>query len=172
MRQRATFGDRERIFEVACLDDDEAEHDVFGFREGAVGDGQLFASHGLAGALQRNTGVFELAFGFELFDPGDPGLQALLGALGRAHGLLVVFFGAAQQKYEFCHDFLETFGCRRPGHFLLVPSGRAARLAQRGAFWLARHVRRRASSAADPAPRDAQQCTGCERLRHAELEAE
>src|SRR4051794_662766 len=63
-----------------------------------------------AAAFQRDTGVFELAAAFQLFDPGHPGLQALLGPLRRAHGLLVVFFLAAQQKYELAHDGPWTSG--------------------------------------------------------------
>src|SRR5207237_9947784 len=75
LRQLHGFG------EIPRLDQRVSADDVLRLGVRAVGDRPLFALHELAGALERMTGVLDVALVGQLLHPGHPGLHALLHLL-------------------------------------------------------------------------------------------
>src|SRR3569623_1168567 len=95
-RQRVRFG------EVARAHDHEAEHHVLALAERTVGD-DLVALDDRTAVLEWQALVHEVPRLLERGHPCHPGLEALLGAFGSAHGLARLVQIGPEQKDEFAH---------------------------------------------------------------------
>src|SRR4029079_5270718 len=84
-------GERDGLLEVARLHHDEAEDHLLGLEVGAVRHHLVRAAHHLARGGDGLSRALEVALGFEVADPGHPGLEAVLRLLRSAQGLAPPF---------------------------------------------------------------------------------
>ncbi len=102
---RASAGQLHRLRHVPRLDDDEAQDQIL-LRVRPVGDRLLPAAHDLPRRVQRLAWMLQVPFRFEIADPGQPRLQALLCALGCAHGFAPPGLRRSEQVDELAHRVL------------------------------------------------------------------
>src|SRR5262249_34885335 len=110
LEDRAAFRDFDCLRKVPRLDQGEAVHDVLGLGIRPVVDALVLASDDLACALERMSGVLDMALFAELLEPGEPFLHGLLHLLGRLRS----WIAAAKKKRKFAHCVSSRVLCIAP----------------------------------------------------------
>src|SRR5262249_61388905 len=99
LEDRAAFRDFDRLRKIPRLDQGEAVHDVLGLGIRPVVDALLLACDDLACALERMSGILDMALLAEFLEPGEPFLHGFLHLLGRSCS----WIAAAKKKRKFAH---------------------------------------------------------------------
>src|SRR5262249_43483153 len=75
---RTAFREFDRLREIPRLDQSEAVDDVLRLGKGAVMNALLLPTHDLAAALERMSGILDVAFFAQFLEPGEPFLHGFL----------------------------------------------------------------------------------------------
>src|SRR4051794_7906515 len=103
VEHRAPGRELDRLRQVPGLDDDEPRDQVLDLDVGAVRHRPLAATDYLAIGCERLARIPDVSLRLQLAHPGQPHPHALLGHLGRAHGLLLLLRSDPEEIDELAH---------------------------------------------------------------------